>query len=477
MARSRGSSLARRINALLFGALALMAVSQWITVSFFISDALREYAAASGGDIADLLALQSLPQLRRMDYSAIRASAESLMRNRDVLSVTIRDAEGFDLTPFSSRDMQAGTRSIEIRRDVVDEVERRLGSVELHFSLAAADRGAAKVGLLLIVGFIAVSAAAIAAISLMMRNLVVKPIKVIVSMMEGVARGELGLQVPAERSDEIGALADNFNEMSKALKRSLENQLRAEKMASLGGLVAGVAHEINTPLGVAITAVSHLSDITRSLGTALATGELTREELDAFVADSYQTSEVTQTNLLHAAGLVRSFKQISVDQASGEERSFDVANYLREILSSLAPEMKKAGIDVSLDAPDGVRLVSCPGPLFQIVTILVMNARIHAFGERRDGKVKVAASVRADMLELTVSDDGRGMSPEERAKAFDPFYTTRRGSGGTGLGLYILYNIVTESFHGTVDAFSEPGRGSRFVVRLPIGTAALRLAP
>ena len=244
--------------------------------------------------------------------------------------------------------------------------------------------------------------------------------------------------------------------------------MRQEKLASLGRLVAGVAHEINTPLGICVTATSHLVEELRLTREELAAGEMTEDSLATFFDVVDQSLRIMTTNTQRAAALVRSFKQVAVDQSSGDIRSFNLDAYLREVLLSLQPKLKGRPVKVDVDCPKDVVLDSYPGAVSQIVTNMVMNSLVHGFERDQPGNITVRAAVEEDgWVVLDYADDGTGMDKDTLDKLFDPFFTTKRGTGGSGLGAHILYNLVTGALGGTVRVESAPGEGLRYHLRFP----------
>ncbi|CCG07511.1 ATP-binding protein [Pararhodospirillum photometricum] len=254
--------------------------------------------------------------------------------------------------------------------------------------------------------------------------------------------------------------------------------VEAEKMASLGQLVAGVAHEINTPVGIAVTAASLIADETRALRQQVENDTLRRSSFLAFLEQIEEASTLLLANTERASELIQSFKQVAVDQTSDERRRFDLAHYTHEVLLSLGPPLRKAPHRLDVEIPEGLILDSYPGAFARIIANLVMNALIHAFPDpATPGVLRLSAQVGADdQIEMTVADSGVGMSAEVRRRLFDPFFTTRRGQGGSGLGLNIVYNLVTHTLGGRIEVDTFPGGGSRFLVTVPRIAPLSRLA-
>jgi signal transduction histidine kinase len=266
-------------------------------------------------------------------------------------------------------------------------------------------------------------------------------------------------------------LAAANKELTAALERlgQAQNQLiQSEKMASLGGLVAGVAHEINTPVGIGVTAASHLEDKTRSVLDEFRAGTLKRASLEEYLGVCDESTRMILANLRRASDLIRSFKQVAVDRSTEERRVFGLRAYLEQVLLSLRPQLKKTAITVELDCDPELQIDSYPGVWSQIVSNLVVNALQHAFEPGQAGRIGIAAAVEGDRLRFTFSDDGRGIAPEHLDKVFEPFYTTYRQKGGSGLGLSIVYNLVTQTMGGTIHLASAPGQGAVFNIMTPL---------
>jgi signal transduction histidine kinase len=252
------------------------------------------------------------------------------------------------------------------------------------------------------------------------------------------------------------------------LRATQASLVQAEKLAALGGLVAGVAHEINNPVGISLTVASSLGNRCDAIAGQIATGQVRRSQLADFVDGVRDASQQLVTNLHRAGELVQSFKQVAVDRSQAERRAFDLKQVCEQIVASLRPGLKGSAVTLSVDLPDGVAMDSFPGPLGQIVTNLFLNAINHGF-DGRPGTMSLSARRRgAAEVEIVFSDDGRGMSEDVRRRAFDPFFTTRRAHGGTGLGLYIVYNLATRRLGGRIGLSSFPEGGTRFVLTLPL---------
>lgn len=261
--------------------------------------------------------------------------------------------------------------------------------------------------------------------------------------------------------------ADLLKSMQQ-LKNAQEQLIAAEKMASLGGLVAGISHEINTPVGIGVTASSHLSLEIKKMGTLLDSGELTKTNLEDFIEEANEASGIIMNNLNRAAELIRSFKRVAVDQTSEETRHFNMRGYLDEVILNLRPKLKRSKHKIKVECPNNININGIPGAYSQILTNLVMNSLIHAYDENTSGEILINVKVVDNDLHILYRDNGNGMSAESQKHIFDPFFTTKRGQGGSGLGMHVVFNLVTQSLNGKITCQSEPGKGTEFIITAPI---------
>lgn len=277
---------------------------------------------------------------------------------------------------------------------------------------------------------------------------------------------ELELRV-SKRTEALAQSNTDLKFTLDQLRRTQRQLIESEKLAALGGLVAGVAHEINTPLGVGVTAASHLQQETEHLARLLNDSRMTRAELDRFIEQARLSSDLVLRNLDRASHLVKSFKQVAVDQSSEQRRVIDAREYLAEILLSLHPRLKKSRIQIETVCPEHVIMDTFPGALYQILVNLVMNSLVHGYDEGTAGRIDIQVQRDGETVVIDYADDGRGMTEEIQKRIFEPFFTTRRGCGGSGLGMHIVYNLVTQILCGTVTCESEPGHGARFHLEIP----------
>lgn len=267
--------------------------------------------------------------------------------------------------------------------------------------------------------------------------------------------------------DLVSGVAGQLEETLTELKDAQAAIVQAEKFAALGQLVAGVAHEINTPVGIGVSAASHLSEKANKFRTQLTSGAIKKSDLTGFVEAVAEGASIISANLERAAELVQSFKQVAVDQTRGDKRKVDLRDHLDDLIASLGPSLKKGGHRLVLDCPPGISFESFPGPFAQVVSNLTLNAVTHAFDEREGGVIMVNVVDLGEMVEIRIIDNGKGIPDTVLPQIFEPFFTTKRGQGGTGLGLHIVFNIVTQTLGGTISCESTLGQGTEFVLMLP----------
>ena len=408
---------------------------------------------------------------------ALRESLQKLTGVYDMQSVLLRD-----FVDRSQSDMTAtmSTLAETIRgrqQEVQEHLDATLNAVYSKIAVIA-------------VAFLVV----IALFGTAIARTVSTPLTALMNAMNAIVGGKLDERVEGvAASDEIGAMAraievfrtnaiaklradDELRASKERAEKALDelrdaqlNLIEAEKLAALGGLVAGVAHEVNNPVGIGLTVASSLSRRCETFAREIDSGDLRRSRLVEFVNDSREASTQLVANLLRAADLIQSFKQVAVDRSHAERRAFDLREATEQIVASLRPGLSKKHLSLALECPAGIAMDSFPGPYGQVLTNLFLNSVTHGFGKGQSGEIKIrVAREGPDSALVEFSDNGEGMSEDVRRKAFEPFFTTLRGQGGTGLGLHIVYNIVTQKLGGRIAVSSQPGRGTLFRVVLPL---------
>jgi predicted ATPase/GAF domain-containing protein len=278
--------------------------------------------------------------------------------------------------------------------------------------------------------------------------------------------------IVANLDDKVAERTTQLNTKIEELTHTRNELVQSEKMASLGRLVAGFAHELNTPIGVAVGIASTGQKKMKAILHLLDEEEVDEEELVSGLERLDEMAELTLSNLDRAANLVSSFKRTAIDQSSDEVRHFKVKMAIFDVINTLQNHFKQTAIKFQVDCPDDIAVYSMAGALEQILTNLIMNSLIHGFSEgKAAGTINIMARLEKDNLHLEYSDTGAGIAPENLGNIFEPFFTTHRAHGGSGIGLYICYNIVTSQLKGTITCDSTIGKGVRFIIDFPVQTS------
>ncbi len=254
----------------------------------------------------------------------------------------------------------------------------------------------------------------------------------------------------------------------KELKETQAHLIELEKMSSLSTLVAGVAHEINTPVGVGITAISMLQKKNQTFAEQYHAQKVSRKGFEDYLSGTDELISMIEFNLQRASELINSFKRVAVDQSTEEIRSFVLSSYLEEIIASLKPKFKNTQHSINIDIPENFQLTSYPGAFSQIITNLVFNSLTHGFKGTPLGEISISAQQQGQHLIILYQDNGCGISSDDIKKIYEPFFTTNRKQGNSGLGMHIVFNLVHQSLEGEIDCTSELGEGISFTITLPI---------
>jgi signal transduction histidine kinase len=453
--------------------------------------------------------------------SLATAAAEEASRNTETIQQTIpvmNDLADNDLQRMALQRLHTRTKSLseglaklsaqltnrtELLRDAIDasqaeasnvidelsdKMRQREQKAQETFDQTLADISRKVLSVAVIFLGIIITAGVLIALSIRL------PLQQIMAAMHAITSGDLNRKVQGTgASDEVGEMAravEVFRENAIA-KRKTEDELRAakekaentlhelntaqqnlidaERLAALGGLVAGVAHEVNNPIGISLTVASSFARRAEAFEDELRSGKgLRRSQLDEFVKTSRDAAQQLVSNLHRAGELIQSFKQVAVDRSHAERRTFNLSEATDQIIASLRPALKKASIALSVEVPENLVIDGYPGSYGQILTNLFLNAATHAFPDGRSGNITISAKPRGgDDVEIIFADDGAGMTADVQRQAFDPFFTTRRNEGGTGLGLHIVYNLVTQQLGGRMMLDSRPGQGTTFRIIMP----------
>ncbi len=270
-----------------------------------------------------------------------------------------------------------------------------------------------------------------------------------------------------EQKEELEQQKEELQITLDQLKETQAQLIQSEKLAALGGLVAGVAHEINTPVGIGLTAASSLEEETRKMADLYKKDKISRADFKDYLNTANQTAKLILSNMQRTADMVQSFKQVSADQSTEQQRKFFLKAYTEDIIRSLYPRLKLRKVNIDLDIDEKMEMDSFPGAFSQIITNLVMNSLTHGFDEKDTGKIEIKANLDKNNLNLEYSDNGKGISPGHIDKIFEPFFTTNK-TIGTGLGMHIVYNLVTQKLNGTIVCESRVNEGTRFKIKIPL---------
>ncbi len=494
-------------------AIALTVVAGVLLASFLsyveqTSDLREQHIAQIHTEMDHLGALTALA-LREPLWQFEAEQANSIMEaafvNPDVVSIAIWDDKG---TPFATRVRGAeDPKLVDSTTHFVERNKTMVGRLTIQMSTAGYLRKVNEVRLQYLRHGAQITIGALLVILLLMHWRLVRPLEDLVAASGRIEKGQLNVPIRRVFRDEVGALADSLEatrlallhliaqlesrnqELTDAnehleqrvaerteslektlvtLERAQEEIIQTEKLASLGRVVAGVAHELNTPIGNALTVASTIQSELIELRAELEGGSMRRTTLKTFIERADEGLALSMSNLQRAAHLISDFKQVAVDQTSDQRRQFDLAEVTTEILNMLQPTLRKSGCEVKKELSTGLVCDSFPGRYGQVLTNLVMNATIHAFDAAKVGRISVSiGAVDDENVELVVADDGVGMDENVRARIFDPFFTTKMGRGGTGLGMNIVHGIVTRILGGQISVQSAPGEGSRIRVLFP----------
>lgn len=447
------------------------------------------------------LALVLDAEMRSPDIHALEVSnMESMLAGRirqNGTVVTIHKP-----TQFSGPDTHITTINYQQNQD-----KHPLGKVQITISRERINGMLRKIISEKLIEIILLDALLLIALSTTLQRMVIAPLSLLGKKLSQAAQSDKDLEeteLPSNPYKEFSDLTDGFTRIITRLKEDLtirsqaESQMRSakdaaetalgqlkdaqtsliqsEKMASLGGLVAGIAHEINTPVGIILTSASVLHDDSVLFRSKIEAGNMKKSEVVSYSQTAEQSSALIISNAVRAAELIQSFKRVAVDQTSEARRDFELGQYLQEIITSIGPALKHSQIAINIICPEQIKLEGYPGAISQIITNLVNNAAMHAFTNTSDAasenstikkQVNITAERYFGTVTLHVTDNGQGIDDTVISKIFDPFYTTKRANGGSGLGLNIVFNLVTQTLGGHIHVKSTLGIGTSFVMTFP----------
>ncbi|MCV2352785.1 HAMP domain-containing protein [Paucibacter sp. B2R-40] len=477
--------------------LVILLAARWIVV-----DAMAQETARAGERSASLLSASLGPMLAVSDLASIEELAQTLVQRGDFSYIQISDSRGVTLASVGLaqgsdaqgfvRDLHMGSRNYGQASFGIARTGERQAAAQVQWQLLA-----------LCLGTLLLAAAS----QVMVARLLTQRLSALHAGADRMAAGESDVQIEASGSNELALLAGAFNQMSKALSERFKAQqaaelslqeanealelrvtqrtehleqaltrlrytqdelVEAQKLASLGALVAGISHELNTPIGNAVTAASSLQSLMQDTALLVQQQQVSRRGLSDALNNGEQMAALVLRATQRAAELISSFKRVAVDDSSQYRRKFDLCEVLEDLVLSFGPSLKRSQTRVELRVPAGIELDSYPGPLDQVLGNLIQNAERHAFNGRLGGVIQISASQADGRLDLQVRDDGHGMTAELQSRIFEPFFTTRLGQGGSGLGLSIVRNLVSGLLGGQISVRSEPGQGCCFSINIPL---------
>lgn len=434
-----------------------------------------DLSARTRADVAEAQLEELVERYRRYTRSAAEAAAledlsEAFQRYREIM-VSIRDgrAEGLETDAMASQVLADPSGALDAMLILERELAEEVASTNdiIGWGVNSIQRMAVAVIYVSVIAAIAITVLIYwFVVRRMTTDLKLRKSQLEQELVERKAAeaqvrafaGELERKV-AERTVDLSATNAQLTQTLDQLKNAQEQLVENEKLAALGGLVAGIAHEINTPIGIGTTAASHLDESIKTFRQTLDSGKLRKSDLQDFLARCDEATDLIRANLVRAADLIRSFKTISVDQGQEDCRPLQLKDYIEDIAASLGPRTVKAGHKVTIDCPHDLVVVTYPGAIAQIITNLVLNAVNHAFDDGRKGEVRIEAQAVGDGAEISVLDNGKGVPPEVLKRLFEPFFTTKRGEGGSGLGMSIVHNLVRGQLGGEIVAENRPEGG------------------
>ncbi|MBN2618909.1 MAG: HAMP domain-containing protein [Spirochaetales bacterium] len=474
---------------------------------------------------SDLLCGVNAGPLFYYDINLLEINLRYFLKDPEIKSIRIKEING-DIDLFLENNEISNNNLISVESDVLYNGEK-IGIVNINFSqesiLKQINRSIYNILLTIILNLLVISIFLILLI-----NPIIKPVIELTDLAYKISNGSLNTEISISGKDEIRTLSMSFIKMRDSIKTQVEtlrieneerrkaeialtakteelakvnNELtvhkkhlqdivtqrtselqetidrleatkdklvESEKMASLGDLVAGVAHEINTPVGIGVTAASHLENETKEFSKSVQLGNVSKSSLDKYIELVNESSSMILSNMLRAGNLIQSFKKVAVDQTSEEKREFKIMEYINEILLSIHSKFKHTNHKIDVICKEEFIIYSYPGALSQVVTNLCMNSLIHGFEYIDAGTITIELKKDEYTAEIIYSDNGKGMNQEQLKRIFDPFFTTKRGQGGSGLGMNIVYNLINQTLKGSIKCRSTLNRGTTFTIDIPV---------
>ena len=496
----------RTIISLITIALAFLASLGFVVTSFITYSISSSAAINSKTEIASSRLSSALVEpLWNFDNAGLQAAITSELADDDILAVVLRDDKGVPIealerSPRAIGEAKAGARKVDSgeltglaqRAYAVKQRNIEHGAIKIgDITVYATNHGISQAFFSQLTTTVGLSLGTSVGIALLLffaiDRLVSNRILKLGHVVSRFSSRDFSARAEESMYDEIGALARAFNRMAQTiqhheqgLQEAVDERTRQildmEKFAFLGSLVAGVAHEVNTPLGVAVTASSNARTLVNVITVGYKEGNLDEIEFVQSLTKVAESLGIVEMNLERAAEFIRSFKRMAVDQTADGLQKVKLKEYLGEIVLSLRPKLRKGRIQVAVIAPDDLELVCSPGALYQIFTNLIVNSLLHAFDEDSSGNITISCRRDENDFILSYRDDGKGIAPEIINSVFEPFFTTKRNAGGSGLGLYIVKTTIAK-MGGQIKCASELGKGVEFLITIPVLASSSSLEP
>ncbi len=446
--------------------------------------------------------------LWHVDLAAAQIFVDSVMLNPQVVSILVEDSSLGRFAQIERPERRGGNTIREVRSIKWDG--QTIGRVTIEMSSKLVEKEFSQTMLWVVAALLFQLLVCFILLLTLFQRRMMLPLQQLQRDIDRMSEGKLETAVQVMRQDELGNLAQGVDSMREKLRElmalhashnaTLEQRVtdrtialhtsnqelretlatlknaqmeiqRADRLAALGSLVAGVAHELNTPIGNCVTVASTLHDLSTQFRAGMEDG-LTRSRLLSFVESNVQAGDILLRNLQNAAELIGSFKQVAVDRTSAQRRKFKLAEVIRETVLTMGARIKRSTHEIRIEVPDEITMDAYPGSLGQIISNLINNAMLHGFDGRNKGLVLIQARMlhkhTPAAVELIVCDNGVGISEANLARIFDPFFTTKLGQGGSGLGLNIVYNLISDVLGGSIQVKSVPGEGTSFILILPL---------
>jgi two-component system NtrC family sensor kinase len=470
----------------------------------------RDFDKLSGSlhQYASMLEQTMSTPLWHVDIAAAQIFVDSVMLNPQVVSILVEDSSLGRFAQIDRPERRGGKTIREVRAIKWDG--QTIGRVTIEMSSSLVEKEFSQTILWVVAALLFQLLVCFILLLTLFQRRMMRPLEQLQRDVDRMSEGKLETAVQVMRHDELGNLAQGVDYMREKLRElmalhashnvTLEQRVtdrtialhtsnqelretlatlknaqmeiqRSDRLAALGSLVAGVAHELNTPIGNCVTVASTLYDLSTQFRASMEDG-LTRSRLIGFVDSNVQAGDILLRNLQNAAELIGSFKQVAVDRTSAQRRKFNLEEVIRETVLTMGARIKRSTHEIRIEVPDDITMDSYPGSLGQIVSNLINNAMLHGFDGRSKGLVLIQARMlymnTPAAVELIVGDNGVGISEANLGRIFDPFFTTKLGQGGSGLGLNIVYNLISDVLGGSIQVKSVPGEGTQFILILPL---------